>query len=179
MPFLEIPSAYPAAGQSGAASHPWPAWIIAVLILGVVALVVIAATLIACYVAANRRQKKRQAAARSSTVTKTTTTTASASAVIDQPPRYSLDKEQDIENTGERPRLAESTFMWMVQSDSEEWRRKKFGEALLAQQLSEDESASVKNTERRPVTIQCPPEESSRAVIEDLENNSTHTRPDI
>ncbi|KAI8149883.1 hypothetical protein BJV82DRAFT_3443 [Fennellomyces sp. T-0311] len=53
-------------------------------------------------------------------------------------------------------RLADSTFMWMVDSpDSEEdeQRRRKLGEALLAQQLQDEEGASVKYAERRPITV--------------------------
>ena len=68
-------------------------------------------------------------------------------------------------------RLADSTFMWMVDSSqehaSEEQRRRQLGEALLAQQLSEEEGASVKHAEKRPITVNGIRSEESRAVLEE------------
>ncbi|CDH49168.1 hypothetical protein RO3G_17054 [Lichtheimia corymbifera JMRC:FSU:9682] len=78
-------------------------------------------------------------------------------------------------STASSSRLADSTFMWMVDSSSsqehttttEEQRRRQLGEALLAQQLSEEEGASVKHAEKRPITVNGIRSEESRAVLEE------------
>lgn len=79
-----------------------------------------------------------------------------------------------VPSTASSSRLADSTFMWMVDSSSqehtttmEEQRRRQLGEALLAQQLSEEEGASVKHAEKRPITVNGIRSEESRAVLEE------------
>ncbi|KAG2219219.1 hypothetical protein INT45_004579, partial [Circinella minor] len=70
-------------------------------------------------------------------------------------------------------RLADSTFMWMVdqsvdhEQNDDEQRRRRLGEALLAQQLSEEEGASVKHAERRPITVQSILDQERHAVLEE------------
>ncbi|KAI7847869.1 hypothetical protein BDC45DRAFT_524907 [Circinella umbellata] len=70
-------------------------------------------------------------------------------------------------------RLADSTFMWMVdqsadhEQNDDEQRRRRLGEALLAQQLSEEEGASVKHAERRPITVQSILDQERHAVFEE------------
>lgn len=77
-----------------------------------------------------------------------------------------------VPSTSSSSRLADSTFMWMVDSSqehntTEEQRRRQLGEALLAQQLSEEEGASVKHAEKRPITVNGIKSEESRAVLEE------------
>ena len=84
----------------------------------------------------------------------------------------SLDYDS-IMTTSTSRRLADSTFMWMAdqstdreQTDDEQ-RRRRLGEALLAQQLSEEKGASVKHAERRPITVQSILDQESHAVFEE------------
>ncbi|ORZ00904.1 hypothetical protein BCR43DRAFT_486005 [Syncephalastrum racemosum] len=67
-------------------------------------------------------------------------------------------------NEDRNSRLAESTFMWMLQPSSSpslasaDHGSNRITESLLAQQLSEEDgTASVKYAERRPVTVQSIP----------------------
>ena len=78
-----------------------------------------------------------------------------------------------IMTTSSSRRLADSTFMWMADQSSDreqtddEQRRRRLGEALLAQQLSEEKGASVKHAERRPITVQSILDQESHAVFEE------------
>lgn len=91
-------------------------------------------------------------------------------------PRSSLTMQQQPQEQQQTGRLAESTFMWMVQPTpaiENEQSRREFGDSLLAQQLSEDQGALMRHAERRPVTVHCIAQADQAAVaVEETQHPS-------